>query len=440
MAGMILHEKSKACLKTELDLFTLPPTQASILEDHHVYHQPLSTLTDEGPIEFFLSGTGEEYTDLGDIMLYVKCQVLTPDGRPLPPDANVAPRNNLLHTLWSQIDCSLNDTLITTSSSTYAHKAYLQTLLTSSTDAARTHLQPQFWHRDIGQVNSTDENENFGYRARRGLSSQSRPIEMLGKLHVDLFQQPKLLINNVSMRLKLVRNPDSFCLGAEPTDPVINYKIHLLEVGLYVRKCKINPSIQAAHLQALQHTPAKYPLNRTVTKVFTEPANSLSINKENLFLGQLPHRVTVGVLHNEAYHGSYQQNPFNFHHYNVNFICLHLDGRAIPSKPLRPNFQDNTFIRAYQQLMEALGKTDSVDSNTISPFDFARGFTLFVFDLTPDQAGDADHLNLIKNGTLRLELHFGAALPHTVTVLVQGEFKNLLEIDKFRNVMVDYSN
>ena len=38
-------------------------------------------------------------------------------------------------------------------------------------------------------------------------------------------------------------------------------------------------------------------------------------------------------------------------------------------------------------------------------------------------------LNLTKEGTVRVELKFGAALPNTVTVVAYAEFENVIEID-----------
>ena len=76
--------------------------------------------------------------------------------------------------------------------------------------------------------------------------------------------------------------------------------------------------------------------------------------------------------------------------------------------------------------------------NQISRIEYAEGFTLFAFDLTPnlDQSG---HFHLLRQGNLRLELHFKTALPQTINVIVYAEFDNVIEIDKARNVLFDYS-
>ena len=77
-------------------------------------------------------------------------------------------------------------------------------------------------------------------------------------------------------------------------------------------------------------------------------------------------------------------------------------------------------------------------SNQISLEDFANGLTLFAFDLSPD-LDDGGHFHLIKQGNVRLELHFNAALPETIYVIVYAEFEGVIEVEKARNVLFDYS-
>lgn len=64
-----LHALSNECLKSELELFTLPPTQTVIEGAQFVYYKPISSLSDDGPLEFVVPGHGEDYLDLSHTML-----------------------------------------------------------------------------------------------------------------------------------------------------------------------------------------------------------------------------------------------------------------------------------------------------------------------------------------------------------------------------------
>jgi uncharacterized beta-barrel protein YwiB (DUF1934 family) len=59
--------------------------------------------------------------------------------------------------------------------------------------------------------------------------------------------------------------------------------------------------------------------------------------------------------------------------------------------------------------------------------------------MTPD-LGDNDHVNLARQGTVRLNLKFANALARTVTVVAYAEFENMIEIDRNRNIVFDFSN
>ena len=67
-----LHTHSCECVKSELFLFEIPPTQTTIEISHCVQYKPISSLTDDSLIEFVLPANGEEYIDLAYTMLSLR--------------------------------------------------------------------------------------------------------------------------------------------------------------------------------------------------------------------------------------------------------------------------------------------------------------------------------------------------------------------------------
>ena len=90
-------------------------------------------------------------------------------------------------------------------------------------------------------------------------------------------------------------------------------------------------------------------------------------------------------------------------------------------------------------LYSGTGKENRNEGNDITCEDYPRGYALYVFDLSPDLAEEG-HFNLAKQGTVRVELKFGAALANTVTVVAYAEFENVIEIDRNRNVIYDFGS
>ena len=118
------HDMSCECTKSELDLFSVPPTQTSMEHGSWVEYHPVTTVTDGSPIEFDVNGSGDDYVDFANMMLHVKAKVAHGNDTDLAADSAVGPVNLFLHSLFSQVDISLNGTLTTSSTNTYPSVSY----------------------------------------------------------------------------------------------------------------------------------------------------------------------------------------------------------------------------------------------------------------------------------------------------------------------------
>ena len=67
----LVHDSSSESATSALDLFSVPHTQSSITKSKIVDVHPLTSLSDEGPIEFKISGNGEAFVDPSQTELYL---------------------------------------------------------------------------------------------------------------------------------------------------------------------------------------------------------------------------------------------------------------------------------------------------------------------------------------------------------------------------------
>lgn len=75
----------------------------------------------------------------------------------------------------------------------------------------------------------------------------------------------------------------------------------------------------------------------------------------------------------------------------------------------------------------------SNEGNEVLRNNYPHGNGLTVFDLTRDLSANTMLLwNLIKHGSLRIEIRFKAALRETISPIVYEELENVVEINKNR--------
>lgn len=434
-----VHPHSCECAKSELDLFSIPPTQTSIESGGWVEYNPISSIADGVPIEFVIGGSGQDYIDLANTQLYVRVEIVRGNNQAIDNQQHVGPINLLLHSLFSEVDLKLNDTLISSTNNTYAYRAYLETLLTYGPAAKNSQLTAALYYKDrAARMDDSDPhgaNANVGLKKRYSFFDNGGVVDLIGCLHSDMFFQEKYLPSDVGIRLRLVRSKNAFCLMSDAANAAFKIKMH--DCKLFVRKIKLSPSVFVAHAKALEVGNAKYPIRRVICKTFTVPTGNLDFSQENLFTGQLPTRLVIGCVDNDAYNGNYEKNPFNFKHYGLTQIKVFLDGQQQHIKPLEPNFAANQTIEAYMSLFSGTGKQQRDEGNDISREDYSGGYALYAFDLTPDLAEEG-HFNLNKEGSVRVDLKFATALPNTINVIAYAEFENVIEIDRNRNVIFDY--
>ncbi|GFW35148.1 uncharacterized protein F54H12.2 [Trichonephila clavipes] len=131
-----------------------------------IQFHPIANVTDGGPVEFLISGSGEDYPDLSQTQLYVKAKNFKNDGKVLTDGDKKGPVNLFLHSLFSQVDISLNGRNVSSSNNTYPYRAILETILNQGYDSKTSQLSSEIYYKDtVGRMNVYDDdkepNEGF---------------------------------------------------------------------------------------------------------------------------------------------------------------------------------------------------------------------------------------------------------------------------------------
>lgn len=409
----------------ELSLFVSPPADTSLQSREWITYRPVNQVTIASSLEFNIPGQTSTYLDLKRSVLNLKLQIVKENGSVVDPSEVVGPINLPLHTIFSQVDVSLQQTPLSHTGINYPYKAYIDTVLQSNEAMQANLLGSQLFYKDTGNLDDNDgkTGTNGGLFKRYSLTKGSKIVEMEGPLHIDLFQQSKLLINGVSVGIKLHPTRDTFSIITDSITPDYRVKI----VDAYFKLCiqRLTSSVLIAHEKLIQDTPAAYPYLRTEIKTTAIATGQFSYSADDIFQSLVPSKLIVGLVPSASFNGDYTKNPFNFKHYDCSFVGLYVDGQSLPSQPMQPNYAADQYMECYRTL--ALYRNDL----NISKQDYKKGYCMYVLDIDPYYA-----FNTKRKGHCRLELKFAKALPESVILIMYATFPEVLSIDKSRAVYV----
>jgi hypothetical protein len=455
----LIQETSEECITSPLEWFKVLPTQTAIEKSTTVEYQSLTALRQDVPIEFYVPATTEDYIDLQNSRLCIKCRIVKANGEACGAADIAAPVNDMFNSLFSNVECYFNDRLVSHSNNLHGYISMISHLIHDSEESLESERQMRLIYKDTpGQMNSvnastpnwnhkisgfdfTDDGtpiaaadvSNHGLYQRYRYTNQSKTVELMGPLRIDMFEQDRYLPNGVDIKLRFHPQKKSFVLMAAND----GFKISITDAYLMMRKVRPTPGVLLGHSDAMINGPAKFPVTRKECKTIAVAPNMRTAKQDSISMGQLPKRAVVGCVRGDAAAGNFQKNGYNFEHFNLSHLQMYIDGEPYRSRPLRPNIQQKQYLECYETLYRGMNEMNGEKGRIIKRSDWDKGYALFAFDFTADLDAD-DHYALIKHGNLRLEVEFAEPLAETITILVYMEYDNVIEITQDRHVAFDY--
>ena len=434
------HARSEGTVNPALRIFKVPPTDISINTYRMVTIQP--TTTGINPMEFIIPGL-DDFVDLGRSYFTMELSLKKDDNGNLVANQKLWPVNNLAHSIIKQIDLQLNGTLISPQSDTYHYKAYLETLLNYDREDGKTVLGPQGWYNQVDsppQWTNNNSDKAGDHVAWQALSANHKGAyeAMVAEVakyaggvthslvftpHLEVFHTGKLLVPGIEIKMKFHFNgPSLFLNGVALAGRLLEGDVKLRS---HLCQLRLNDAIYQS-LSAKRHNEgqvAAYPTVRSEIRTFTMQDNLTRFDIPNLFQNRIPDRLIVGLLDSRA---------FCFQKWGLTSIRQIVKGEEYPYETLHLVHNNGTRDNlGYFRFLQASGAWCKKKGNMVELLDWgqAKNCTLYMFDNVANGCADSQNLNPKQTGDLQLVLEFGAAPGTNITVLVYGEFENLLEID-----------
>ncbi len=431
--------------QSPFQLWTLMPMDMSIEKLVWINFAPIAPLIDGCMLEFLIMSNSVMYIDLANMLIYCVLRVVHEDGTSLAEDEEVSIINYIVATMWRSVDLYAQQQIISTSGANYAYKAMFEVLLESDYGDQEGFLKQGLFYKDeAGAMDSTNlftSGANSAFCSRNDFIKGSRPFEVLGRLHVDLARQDRYLMSGIQVNLKLTQNPDSFRIMAAPgiDGRVRNYKLQIQQCYLKAPMIKPTPGVLLGHADALLNAPAMYPFERTEIKTIAIPRGMSSYPMDNLCLTSHPKRLLFALVCSDAYNGDYTKNPFNFKHYNTNYLCLQIDGACFPTQALQPNYPNGIYLESYNTLFsiapdQRIGKPRK--TTTITRDEYPNGYTMYLFNFDGGTQG-SDYVSQRIFGLNKMDLKFGENLTENITVVIYNTYNCMMRVDEARNIKVE---
>jgi len=136
------------CSKSELDLVRKPLIQTAIEGSTWDKIEPSNNWDSNSTLEFIISGSNDKYIDLSSIQLFLELSITKNDKTGLPADVPVSVTNNLLHSLFKNIETRINTSTVSNYSDKYPYKAYFENLLGYNQESKKILLRGDCWFKD----------------------------------------------------------------------------------------------------------------------------------------------------------------------------------------------------------------------------------------------------------------------------------------------------
>ena len=229
-------------------------------------------------------------------------------------------------------------------------------------------------------------------------------------------------------------------VGAEDGGNLKSFFVNRVEYirCLLARSIEQSKWVYLAHAKTLECGIAKYPIRLVVCKTFTVPAGYLNASQEKFNSQRDWFSVAWTIeLSTETWRGIH--STFNTTRYEP-FQCTSTVRRLVYN-PSQWTLQTDSMSRL-TLVFSMVWKRQSRRRERYSQRKISQRIRLVRLRpawSSPDLT-DTESFSLARQGTVRVDMTFGEALPSTVTIVSYAEFKSIIEIDRNWNVVFDFNN
>ena len=331
----------------------------------------------------------------------------------------------------------------------YSHTADIENRLSYPSTVKKGHLSMMGFDEEMEAFDEIDNADihwddanpaEHAYPAilRRYLKGKaSKNMYTITRIHSEIFEQPKLPPPNTVLDIDFDRHDSDFLLLTKHNNR--NYILKMESCEPLTRLVDMDEEITAEiDSVSISGRNMLYPVRRVKMMYYSCGANVVDLSNFNLLTMEgnlLPCRIIVVMVREDAVHGNYNRDPFNYQHFNLAEFSLKVGSEQIPLPKLKCNMDDdsNDILRP---LFSALLANHSLFSNEelgINPSNYRNGNVFLAWDLSQMPPGQSFEMTQEKPVSLILKLR--RANNFVINVIVYSEYDSEVEMMNNRKVI-----
>lgn len=454
---------AKAYKGNLVDLFKQPPVDVTIEKSkYETYTQAQATVD---PVEIVIDRT-RSWTDLTKLLFEYEVGFTANNGTTLLTNtAEVAPINNIGHSLIKQFQVLINNSPISINSENYFLEAYFDRLVNYSETEKNSWLSLEGWYTDdpgkfdtanpidtpLGSLHTTVDHiktwlnrvpPNHGAKKRHALCCQGRHVKFILSPVIPLFSCKRYLPPGCELKFRIHWNPAALALmSSDTTHTTPKFKIIPYSPKIHLWRLEANSELHVAMENEMlsRQRIAIFPHFGTRIVTHTIPNGRRRAEMMNIFQGYCPNYMMIGFLPSAALTGDYTLSPFNFIDRHQSSVKVTRDGEELPFQRLE--VADSHYREdAYNTILRFSGQGINSGSIGISREAYKDGNYLLMYNFNPDGELNFNYDYERNNGNVNISVDFSQNTNDNITIVVIGYFEQQGWLDGNKNWTLRYSH
>ena len=197
--------------------------------------------------------------------------------------ARVTYVNNIMHSIFSNVEVYINNQQIYNSNGLYAHKSYISNNFKAAISEYKGVLHCEGYDYEQDPEDISDPLRDPFFTRRMELLSRPDEFVLYGKLGIDFFSFSGLLYPNIKSRLRLNRARLNFDMISD--NPNVSFGI--VDCSLHTRRIALKDEYHKRRMDVLACAPVEYNYLKTLAKTVIIPARQ-TISFKKTFSTILP--------------------------------------------------------------------------------------------------------------------------------------------------------